>query len=87
MGSFDVGALPTPRDQSKHSYVFPLDFVESCAQLLAGLFFDGVLQDMLNWQYPKGESTAQRMLYSIGSNDSTEGKLSWFEESMRWAIS
>ncbi|RXW16665.1 hypothetical protein EST38_g9189, partial [Candolleomyces aberdarensis] len=41
------------------------------------LFFDGVLQDMLNWQYPKGESTAQRMLYSIGSNDSTEGKLSW----------
>ncbi|KAJ2916640.1 hypothetical protein MD484_g3777, partial [Candolleomyces efflorescens] len=41
------------------------------------LFFDGVLQDMLNWQYPKGESTAQRMLYSVGSNDMTEGKLSW----------
>ncbi|KAF5339895.1 hypothetical protein D9611_009101 [Ephemerocybe angulata] len=41
------------------------------------LFIDGVLQDMLNWQYPKGESTAQRMQYSVGSVEQGEGRMSW----------
>lgn len=41
------------------------------------LFMDGVLQDMLNWQYPKIESTPQQMAYSIGSTEEGEGQMSW----------
>jgi len=32
---------------------------------------------MLNWQYPKGEPSAQRLEYSIGSVDKDQGAMSW----------
>ncbi|TFK23845.1 beach-domain-containing protein [Coprinopsis marcescibilis] len=43
------------------------------------LFIDGVLHDMLNWQYPKGEASSTRLEYLIGNHDRLHGSggLKW----------
>jgi hypothetical protein len=42
----------------------------------AGLFIDGVLNDTINWPYPKAEGAPQIGKYTIG-DDSEATKMSW----------
>ena len=46
------------------------------SHLFVGLFIDGVLNDTINWPYPKTEGAPQTGKYTVG-DESDAAKMSW----------
>ncbi len=44
--------------------------------VVSGFFIDGVLIDLVNWAYPRPETTAQSGTFTIG-DDSEQASMSW----------
>ena len=75
MASYRGGPLPPSRVTPKSTFG---PFLTSLTYLIImpGFFIDGVLIDLVNWAYPRPETTAQTGTYAIG-DDSEEGSMSW----------
>jgi hypothetical protein len=75
MASYRGGPLPPSRVTPKSTLG---RFITSLTYLIVipGFFIDGVLIDLVNWAYPRPETTAQTGTYAIG-DDSEEGSMSW----------
>jgi hypothetical protein len=43
---------------------------------MSGFFIDGVLIDLVNWAYPRPETTAETGTFMIG-DDSEQASMSW----------
>ena len=77
MASYRGGPLPPSRVTPKSAFGLFLALASlTYLILMSGFFIDGVLIDLVNWAYPRSETTAQTGMYSIG-DDSEEGSMSW----------
>ena len=48
----------------------------TCLIVMSGFFIDGVLIDLVNWAYPRPETTAETATFVIG-DDSEQASMSW----------